>query len=263
VKFATYYNSTIMKVLILLGLVSYALAKDTFIVNGQAASAGEYPWQGGWLSFGSFSCGCVVVHQNWILTAGHCVGGAVTQYTAEVGNINRGSGQQLSVSSIVRHPDYNVGSGFTPNDVAVVGAAVPIDGVNIAPAPGGLDTGIDRTSHECWISGWGRTCGGCALPVALQEANVPVIDDATCTSMWTTNYNPALHICVYNGQSGSCNGDSGGPLVCRSDASDTYDLIGLTSWGATGCPVTYPSVYARLSAFLAFVCTETNNEVCY
>jgi len=169
----------------------------------------------------------------------------------------------VSVDSIVRHPDYNVGSGFTPNDIAVVGVAVPIDGVNTAAPPGGLDTGVDRTSHECWISGWGRTCGNCAIPVALQEANMPVIDDATCRAEHGASYNAALHICVFDNEQGACNGDSGGPLVCRASAASSYALVGLTSWGTTGCPVTNPSVYARVSAFLTFVCTETNNQVCY
>ncbi len=112
-----------MKVLIVLALVAYAAAAgrrpDTHIVGGQNAAADEWRWQAGWLSGGSFSCGCSIVHTNWIITAGHCVGGPVGQYSVEVGAANRGAGTVISVSSIARHPEYDVGAGFTPNDIAV------------------------------------------------------------------------------------------------------------------------------------------------
>ena len=113
-----------MKVLVVvLGLVAHCLATEQYIVGGSAAGADEWRWQGGWLNLGSFSCGCSVIHQNWILTAGHCVGGAVGGYSVEVGSNVRGSGTRISVSSIVRHPDYQDGTipglGFTPNDIAV------------------------------------------------------------------------------------------------------------------------------------------------
>ena len=46
-------------------------------------------------------------------------------------------------------------------------------------------------------------------------------------------------------------GDSGGPLVCQaeSDGSGPYELVGITSWGLSGCGTDYPSVYVRVSTF--------------
>jgi len=255
-------------VLIVLALVAYAAAAgrrspDTHIVGGTAASANEWPWQGGWLSGGSFSCGCSVVHANWIITAGHCVGGPVGTYSVELGNINRGQGTVIDVTSVVRHPEYNQGAGFTPNDVAVVGASVPINGGSIIAVPGGIDDGENRESQTCYITGWGRTCGNCALPVVLQEANTPVITPELCRSEHGVSYQEANMICVFdqvNQDTGACNGDSGGPLVCQG-SSGTWDLVGATSWGTTGCPTTNPSVYARLSAFRAWICDETAGAV--
>ena len=46
-------------------------------------------------------------------------------------------------------------------------------------------------------------------------------------------------------------GDSGGPLVCQvnPDGEGPYELVGITSWGLSGCGTDYPSVYVRVSTF--------------
>ena len=108
-----------MKVLILLGLIAHSLATEQYIVGGTPADQAEWPWQGGWLNGGSFSCGCVVVHANWILTAAHCVGLPAGAYSVALGSNTISSGTIIDVSSVVRHPDYNTGTGAYPNDVAV------------------------------------------------------------------------------------------------------------------------------------------------
>lgn len=236
---------------------------EEYIVGGSAASAGEWPWQGGWLLTGSFSCGCVLVHSRWVLTAAHCVGGPVASYSMRFGSTSVEQGTVGPVNSIVRHPDYNVGTGAYPNDVAVVGTSVTVGG-NIAVVPGGVDTGINRESHTCFITGWGRTCGSCPIAQNLQEVQIPVIDDATCEGRWGRNYNSAVHVCVWGGIGagiGSCSGDSGGPLVCRSGTADSWDLIGVTSWGESSCDPNFPSVYTRLSSFRGFICSETGGAV--
>jgi secreted trypsin-like serine protease len=114
-----------MKVIVVLVLVVYTAAiqpPSTYIVGGSDADANEWPWQAGWLSNGGFSCGCTIIHTNWIITAGHCVGAAVSTYSVEVGHISRGEGTRISVTSVVRHPAYDSGyggDGYTANDVAV------------------------------------------------------------------------------------------------------------------------------------------------
>ena len=40
-------------------------------------------------------------------------------------------------------------------------------------------------------------------------------------------------------------GDSGGPLVCEDRG--VRRVVGITSWGASGCETEVPSVYTRVS----------------
>jgi len=255
-----------MQLFILLGLVACAWARtDSFIVGGTAAPGGAYPWQCGLYAGGSFSCGAVVMHASWVLTAAHCVQGA--GYTLECGTNSRGSGQRFNIVGAPNdHPQYDSPAtpGAFPNDLAVLQVSGITNGNTIQAVPGGLTGVNDHTGRQCFISGWGRTCGACALPVALQHTQISAISNAQCTGQWGNNYNANVHQCVWESGSqdvGSCNGDSGGPLVCRNGAG-AFDLVGVTSWGATGCPTSSPSVYTRLFTFTAWICTNTNNQVC-
>lgn len=254
-----------MKAVILLLLVTPIFAIDDYIVGGTTASAGEWPWQGVWQQNGGFICGCVLVHQRWVLTAGHCVGGPAGSYTMRFGSTNVNGGTQFSNTGVTRHPNYDSGpiGVATPNDVTVVGISGVSLGSNINIVPGGIDTGIDRTSQTCYITGWGKTCGLCSTTTSLMEVQIPVISDAQCETEWGASFDPQYHICVFGPTQSSCNGDSGGPLVCRSGTSDSWDLIGVTSWGNAGCTPDDPSVYTRLENYRSWICSNTGGDVCY
>jgi len=44
-----------------------------YIINGQWAARGAWPWQVMLKVNGSFQCGGIVLSRRWILTAAHCV----------------------------------------------------------------------------------------------------------------------------------------------------------------------------------------------
>merc|ERR1712043_15833 len=239
-----------MFLLLLLPAVALAI-QDQFIVNGNDVDIADYPWQGSYRTgTGSHSCGCVSVGGNWVLTAGHCGGSAA--YTAGFGNSIRTSVEVFNIQSVLRHPDYNVGTGFTPNDFSVVTMTGDVSGTNISPATMSTTPANPETNGA--ITGWGRTRGSCGLPSNLQGAPIPIISDSECTSQWGSSFNSDLMICVYNGQQGACNGDSGGPLVVGST------LYGPTSWGRSGCATTSPSVYAKVGAVSDWLCANTQGE---
>merc|ERR1712062_311997 len=51
----------------------------------------------------------------------------------------------------------------------------------------------------------------------------------------------------------SCQGDSGGPLITKKENSQSYELIGVVSWGiGCGFPA-YPDVYARVTDVMDWI----------
>ncbi|XP_071136724.1 fibrinolytic enzyme, isozyme C-like [Mytilus edulis] len=102
--------------------------------------------------------------------------------------------------------------------------------------------------QTCEITGWGRTCGTCGLPTNLKALSMQVLRNSECKNYWTGNNILDGHICIFQGTGyGACNGDSGGPMVCSGQ------LAGVTSWGASGCPGSRPSVYTRIGVYKSWM----------
>jgi secreted trypsin-like serine protease len=141
------------------------------------------------------------------------------------------------------HPDYSDSSlrGF-PNDVAVLKFSAQSTNANFSPIT--LASSSDGTfaGQSCVITGWGLDETD-TLPRTLQMASMTVMTNSACAGVWGTVSINDGHICITDSDSSSCNGDSGGPLVCSGK------LAGATSWGASGCSPSYPSVYTRISYF--------------
>jgi len=209
-------------------------------------------------------CGVVLGHRNWVLTSGHCVGDS--GFTMEFGHVFRNAGFVYSYDTVTRHPDYGMGSGYYPNDIALIhvpDGGVDIEQLFIKPVPG-FDSGTNQEGLSCYTTGWGATMDGGMATNQLQEAVTPVISDAVCSNQWLTAFNPEDHICAWNSTSedvGLCNFDEGGPLIC--DNEGVWQLVGLASYFGSGCQTAYPSVYVRISAYGEWVCDATGMELCW
>ncbi|XP_033757357.1 fibrinolytic enzyme, isozyme C-like [Pecten maximus] len=218
-----------------------------WIVNGQNASIQNYPWQASLQDTGSHNCGAVVISARKAVTAGHCIGGGALEI--RVGSDQHLEGGKLfKVSKATVHPDYGSGEGTFPNDIAVLDFDEDITGDSGATAVKMPDASSgDFAGQTCTITGWGRTSGGAPLPDVLQEAKTTVLSNSDCGDIWGASSINDGHVCVFNNDTGACNGDSGGPLTCDGV------LVGVTSWGAVGCPISSPSVYTRITHFLNFI----------
>ena len=99
------------------------------IINGNAASQGEYPAQGVLRFDGDFICGGTLVSNRYFLTAAHCVTDnignvlPVGEFSVTLGSVNRDSGQLFTFSALDRNADYD--PAFLDNDSALFTLSTP------------------------------------------------------------------------------------------------------------------------------------------
>nr|CAA64472.1 chymotrypsinogen [Arenicola marina] len=242
-------------------LTARASVAAPFIINGSPADISNFPYQCSLRYAGSHTCGCSVLNAGVVLTAAHCVDGRVaTAFSVLAGSTDRTVSGDIDASGFTMNSAYDGNAGGFPNDIATVALTsnLNLGDPNIAAASLPPNNNDQFVGSQCTITGWGRTGTSNILPATLQQVTMPIISNAECASRMSSvsgaNVNDG-HICIYNGDSGSCNGDSGGPMNCQG-----Y-VAGVTSWGISSalgnCMVSYPSVYTRTSYFLSWIANNS------
>ncbi|XP_052760465.1 fibrinolytic enzyme, isozyme C-like [Mya arenaria] len=243
-----------------------ALAQgNSRIINGQSTNIAAHPHQ---ISLQRYStsagvwyhtCGGSLVSEYWVVTAAHCVEGASASSLNVMlnnGYLDDPARRYHGVSQVIMHNNYNKGSGAYPNDIALLKLATPADltGANQIIELANSNENFDYVT--CKLSGWGHTETGTSsnkvIPNQLQETSGVIYNQTQCAAVWTRNYEHNAHICIHNALTGTCQGDSGGPMVCPRAGTNGV-LAGVTSWGVSGCGTSFPSVYARVSTYRAWL----------
>lgn len=247
------------------------------IVGGQEAEPGAWPWQVALVSAGvdPFTgqyCGGVLLSEEWVVTAAHCVVYEPTDLVevwAGIHNLREPEpgAQRLTLAEIIVHPDY--GYELHSNDIALLrlatpavlrpggGGQLPVQPIQIVDPDAGDFTGTMST-----VTGWGNRAaqpdpGGGDFPDTLHQVEVPIISNEDCQEPYVETIDGSMLCAGYEeGGKDSCNGDSGGPLMIPAD-DEEWLLAGLTSWGFGCAQPGYPGVYTRLTTLVGWVLEET------
>uniref|UniRef100_UPI003B98814E snFPITE-n2 A chain n=1 Tax=Sipunculus nudus TaxID=6446 RepID=UPI003B98814E len=236
------------------------------IVGGQDATRGMFPYQLSLQHMGLLwyhTCGAVLLGANKALTAAHCTEGrAGFQVLAGAHVLSAGDQEQSSkVVTVTEHPDFDRFALGIPNDVATMALETAINAAgNVGYATLAVANAPDFAGDQARLSGWGKLLGADDLIAdTLQYVVTTIRSTADCNSRMPEHIQFVMdqHICVHSdaGDTGSCQGDSGGPMT--HGASGSGNVIGVTSWGIgnafESCLPDYPSVYARVSYFRAWI----------
>jgi secreted trypsin-like serine protease len=233
-------------------------------VGGHDADPGEWPWQAR-VQPGPYLCGGSLIAADWVLTAAHCVtDGSSTispaNVTVTLGDYRLSSAdgteqEFIGVSQVIPHPDYDPSS--NDNDVALLQLPTPAtlipDQVEVVL----LNREADITAGTlATVTGWGTTSFGGNIADILQEVEVPVVTNQVCNQAYFGAITPNMLCAGFEeGGKDSCQGDSGGPLVIP--VNDSWAQIGIVSWG-NGCAFpNFYGVYARVSALVQWIESET------
>jgi trypsin len=219
------------------------------IIGGEEASAGQFPYTVSLQQSGSHFCGGVLIGPSTVVTAAHCsVGQSPGSVSVVAGSLTWASGgEELGVSTITVHPDYDEST--IDNDVAVWALSSSVtesDTVGFVTLPSdGSDASGDLT-----VSGWGYTSEGGDLSDTLLYVTVPTVERSECADLYSPSPITDQMICagVDAGGQDACSGDSGGPIVDESGA-----LAGVVSWGNGCARAGYPGVYTRIGAFVSWI----------
>jgi len=237
--------------------------KDRRIVGGQEAAPNSIPWQVALhMAFagGTGLCGGSVLSSSRVLTAAHCPIGSSSTLTI-AGAHNRNIAEPNQQRRTVAPANYRLHANYNPsnlnNDIAVL-IMPSVFTLNPFVVASRLPTAFANelfVGETATVSGWGRVTNTGATSAVLRVATVPVITNAQCAGTFGSSVVVASTICVSttHGQ-GSCNGDSGGPLTVPRPGDTRPIQIGVVSFGAAaGCVGTFPSGFARVTSFLAWI----------
>ncbi|KAG5679407.1 hypothetical protein PVAND_008975 [Polypedilum vanderplanki] len=240
----------------------------TRIVGGSNAAVAQFPHAAAlflFLKTGESFCGGSIIHDQYILTAAHCLDD-ILRIEVQAGTLNIFQGvpryrETVQPSHTRQHHQYD--SDTLRNDIGLIYLMRPIP---FSPAirPIALPSRVTATSTFqgmlTTVIGWGRfEDAKQSLSDTLQFVRLPIVQDRQCTTVYNQFYNffdTRTNICASGSHARStCNGDSGGSMTIDTNGRPT--LIGIVSFGSSTCEGGLPVAMTRVTAYLDWIAANS------
>lgn len=232
-------------------------------IVGGTVSLPQYPWMGSLQYNGAHYCGCTLIHQEWLMTAAHCVKGydskkykvILQKYNLKRNRKSKATTDCIetrNINKVIMHPQYIYNT--NDNDIALL---------NIDPIytlrPINLNNNLKNEKDNTMTTtmGWGYIKEGSGkVSDELRQVNVPIVNQKLCKKSYSALTNNQICAGYKKGKKDSCSGDSGGPLFYEEKNKVPYQ-IGIVSYGRGCARPKYYGVYTRVSKYLKWIYSHT------
>lgn len=216
------------------------------IIGGQETSISQVPYLVYMRQSGNFICGGSLLTPSFVLSAAHCVYGAMEQdYT-----VHAGASRLAQKAPVIRNvARFHIAPSYSPSnfdmDVAMLQLELPVP-----LTPGQVATitpcqSAAAANRYVRISGWGVEYESSRKPAAqVRTAVIRVLSHVECQQAYAgqAQLTDSMICAAVRGIKDSCSGDSGGPLVYRGE------VCGIVSWGFGCGRAAYPGVYTNVAS---------------
>lgn len=226
---------------------------ETHIIGGREAVPHSRPYMVSLQKSGSHLCGGVLLCQDWVLTAAHCLTQPTQQLRLVLGlHVLGDPSLTCRIRKMVLHPKYKPAP-HLENDLALLkldGKVKPSKKIRPLDLPRGRQA--VATGTRCSLAGWGQTHQPGNLARALQELDLRVLDTSMCNNsrFWHGDISPHMICLAADSKSQApCKGDSGGPVVCRRG-----QVAGILSFSSENCTNIFkPPVAVAVAPYMSWI----------
>ncbi|XP_055616452.1 CLIP domain-containing serine protease B8-like [Toxorhynchites rutilus septentrionalis] len=265
------------------------------LLGGEVTDIDEFPWMAMLIYDAgadpgypvAAGCGGALVSNSFVVTAAHCLAGAVVQKKGNLKFVRLGEYNLLSdpdclkdgefqdctdekvdikPKRIIVHPDYRPESTSQHHDIGLVQLAQPVmfsSFIQHICLPEPAHAGIFTPGTKMNVCGWGRTnlfksqLGDSALSPVKLKAVLPYFDHNECRQIYRPQ---SLELgdgqMCFGGEKArdTCAGDSGSPLMFFDRKRGAWILTGLVSLGVKECGTEgKPGVYTNVKEYTAWI----------